>query len=239
MGAPSGVDIAAFTPQQVLSFWFGEGVWGSPDMGSTNFSACLPLWWGMKPDFSGPVTPGEKEANDNRAKQFSDLIRACGRGELTDASWQSADGLYAQMLLCDQLSRNCFRGTDEAFAFDTKAVECTRSLFAQKHYLTYQTEHEFVFLITPMQHSEDAKDHEISYAILSAMADKFGSDHPGYTRTKKFQDDHYKVIQRFGRYPHRNAALGRESTAEEAIWLADYDNLPVWAKSQLPKPKPS
>jgi uncharacterized protein (DUF924 family) len=48
--------------------------------------------------------------------------------------------------------------------------------------------------------------------------------------------DHKRIVERFGRYPHRNPAMGRESTADEAAWLADYDNLPGFAKSQLPKP---
>ena len=61
----------------------------------------------------------------------------------------------------------------------------------------------------------------------------------GYERLQSAVVEHSEVVERFGRYPHRNAQLGRESTAEEKAWLADVDNLPSWAKSQLAKSEPS
>mmetsp|Transcript_47372 Transcript_47372/g.76342 ORF Transcript_47372/g.76342 Transcript_47372/m.76342 type:complete len:233 (-) Transcript_47372:66-764(-) len=229
---------SAVTPQQILSFWFGEGVWGSPEIASVNFSIQSPLWWGMKSDLSGPISPEEKTAIDESCQVFAEFVRKCGRGELSDPIWDTPDGLYAQVLLCDQLSRNCFRGTDEAFAYDSKGSEIARKLVANEHHLAFTSPDLFVFLLTPGQHSEDLQDHAMNLEILQVLADKFGADNRTYLFTKKHCEDHYDVVRRFGRYPHRNAALGRENTADESVWLADHDNLPAWAKSQVPKPKP-
>jgi hypothetical protein len=91
------------------------------------------------------------------------------------------------------------------------------------------------FLLMPGQHSEDAHDHAVNDEILRVMCDRFGPEHQGYKTSKHYQDQHADVIRRFGRYPHRNSALGRESTPEERAWLAGYDKLPEWAKSQLNK----
>ena len=129
-----------------------------------------------------------------------------------------------------------FRGTSEAFASDSKAVLCAREIYAKGLHKSYQGSH-FAFLTTPGQHSEDKKDHEMNLEFITALgAIMGGDDHPVVKMLGKSCADHKAIIDRFGRYPYRNAALGRESTAEEQAWLDDYDALPGFAKSQMKKP---
>jgi len=139
------------------------------------------------------------------------------------------------MLLCDQLSRNCFRGTDEAFAYDDTAVACCRALMSKRGLWTAYAPAQLTFLLTPGQHSEDLRDHEANMDVIRHLEEALGEGDP-FTRTMRgFVVDHMTVVERFGRYPHRNAVLGRASTAEEEAYLADVDHLPGWAKSQLKK----
>jgi uncharacterized protein (DUF924 family) len=89
------------------------------------------------------------------------------------------------------------------------------------------------FLYTPLMHSESAADHARALKLFGSLVDAF----PALGVAKyalNFEKEHAAVVERFGRYPHRNAAKGRTTTAEEAEWLASPD-LPSWAKSQLAK----
>lgn len=223
------------TPREVLSFWFGAGnFWNTAAMSSPGkaLSSQNPLWWGMHADFSGRLSPDESAAVDERCRVYAELIRACGRGDLAGPEWESPDGVYAQMLLCDQLSRNSFRGSAEAFAYDAQGARFARKIFEERIYEDFEIGH-FNFLLTPVQHSESPDDHEMGAQLLAFMKEKFGADRPEIAMLEGHVNNHKAVIDRFGRYPHRNQALGRQSTAEEAAWLADYDNLPAWARSQM------
>jgi len=111
-------------------------------------------------------------------------------------------------------------------------------LHAHTHTLRYESYEsaEFTFLTTPGQHSEELADHEMNMTLCDYIDGKAGmASQAGMLR--KSCGDHKALIDRFGRYPHRNPALGRENTPEEAAWIADYDNLPQFAKSQLPRPE--
>lgn len=223
------------TPREVLSFWFGPGnYWDAAKMSSpgTALATQNPLWWGMRADFSGKLSQDEKAAVDESCRAYAEVIRACGRGELVGPMWESPDGIYAQMLLCDQLSRNSFRGTAEAFAYDAQGAKLARKIFDNRLYEDFEIGH-FTFLLTPGQHSESPDDHEIMVQLIAFMKDKFGVDNPVTKGLESHVNDHKVVIDLFGRYPHRNEALGRENTPEEAAWLGDYDNLPGWARSQM------
>ena len=131
------------------------------------------------------------------------------------------------MILCDQVSRNAFRGTPDAFAFDDAAIVEARKIYADETYKQYQAGH-FMFLFTPSQHSELKTDHDMGLALLEYAEDKFGKDK--FAQMRHHVIEHKAVVDRFGRYPHRNKQLGRDSTPEEEAWLADVDNLPAWAK---------
>eukprot|EP00040_Diaphanoeca_grandis_P004504 m.29121 g.29121 ORF g.29121 m.29121 type:complete len:258 (-) comp16043_c0_seq1:453-1226(-) len=236
MSAVTTRSLSTTTPTDVLRFWFGEDVWGTEKMEAPNM-AKLPMWFGFKSDMSGSISSEDGKAIDEECRQFAPLIHACESGEMDAlAEWQTPNGLYAKMLLFDQLSRNCFRGTPAAFQFDLKAIAICRQIFDAKYYHTY-SRGEFQFFITPPQHSEDIKDHEMNVAILEFMIARFGADDNAVKLADEHITSHKVIVDKYGRYPHRNHLLGRENTPEEAAWLADYDNLPGFAKSQLPQPK--
>jgi uncharacterized protein (DUF924 family) len=225
---------AARPPLDVLNFWFGDGAWGTEEMSSGKMN--MELWWGMNPATWQPLTAEEQAAQDASCKQFAELVRAAGKGKLDeDPAWSgTAEGLYAQLLLCDQLARNCFRGTGEAFAYDERAMALARrivtdpALFAQ-----CQMENHFAFLTTPTQHSEKPADHALAATVVATAEAALGAENGTVQELKKSVENHMVIVDRFGRYPHRNAALGRESTPAEKEWLADTANMPAWAKSQM------
>lgn len=223
---------ASTTPKSVLDFWFGAGNFGTDAMRDQRaLGPQNPMWWGMKPDFSGRITDGQRAEIDAACGLFRDVIESAAGGHLSSEDWVSDEGLFAKMLLCDQLPRNAFRGTSDAFKYDEKGVEFTRELFARKAYKKYDATSYFTFFLTPGQHSEVLGDHEMNMEVLAFIEDKFGADKCKMLRT--YVVEHRDIIVRFNRYPHRNAALGRTNTDEEQAYLDDYDNLPGFAKSQM------
>jgi uncharacterized protein (DUF924 family) len=185
---------------------------------------------------------GGHEEYDKLCQLFAPVIRDCGTKLLPDEPWNtSVDGKISQIILCDQLSRNCFRGTDEAYAYDDTALDIARFLMATcilgtadenllegEFYPPYAT-----FVVMAMMHSESLEDHEKSLEVLDWAASKSNSSLESWWKNQKaFELDHKKVLDQFGRYPHRNKKKGRESTKEELAWLANEQGLPGWAKSQ-------
>lgn len=121
-------------------------------------------------------------------------------------------GCLALVLLFDQLPRNVYRGTPKAFAFDARAREVTR------HALTMGfdqalTAVQRVFLLMPLEHSEDLKDQQDCVRLMAAI--------DGAGEFLSYAERHLEVVARFGRFPHRNAILGRESTEDELAFLKE------------------
>lgn len=158
------------------------------------------------------------------------------------------DHCMAKILLYDQLTRNIFRGTPEAFAYEDEALEATRSLIRAIHSSNEVsskatcTTHDptgeiypayIAFVITPLIHSEKLEDHETALELLGLAKQQTPSVSKYWELSEAAIREHYTVVQRFGRYPHRNKLKGRESTADEQDWLNDVERLPGWAKSQL------
>ena len=117
------------------------------------------------------------------------------------------------MIVFDQFPRNIFRGRPEAFATDTKAL----SLAAETIDLGHDREltvDERKFLLMPFQHAEDREVQAQSVDLFERLGDD---------NTLAFAQAHKDVIDQFGRFPHRNAILGRESTAEEKVYLEQPD----------------
>lgn len=138
------------------------------------------------------------------------LVDQATRGEL--AHWEkTADGALALCLLLDQMPRNIFRGNQKAFASDPKAVEVVNAAIAKGFDQQLELERR-KFLYLPYMHSEVLAEQERSVALSLALNDDV---------TLGYAEDHADIIRRFGRFPHRNAILGRESTAEELAFLAD------------------
>jgi uncharacterized protein (DUF924 family) len=138
-------------------------------------------------------------------------LRAARQGEL-DAWRDDPDGALALCILLDQAPRNIFRGTAEAFATDAQARDVARHILASGFDLGYASDERRAFAYLPFEHSEDLADQELS-ARLFAERTRDGELH-------RHARQHRDIIARFGRFPHRNAALGRVSTDEEAAFLS-------------------
>lgn len=140
--------------------------------------------------------------------QFLDDFEAAVRGDL-DTMADQANGALALIILLDQFPRNMFRGSARAFAADPKALSIAEATVARglDQALT-DIERTFVYL--PYEHSERLEDQDRSIALYEALGDAESLD---------YAVQHRVIIERFGRFPHRNAVLGRESTPEEEAFL--------------------
>lgn len=184
---------------------------------------------------------------DDLCRCFSETVRRVGRHGSFDSNSQDShlseiDMTMSRLILCDQLSRNCFRGEAEAFAYEHVAIGAARSvaeaaLASLKHgmicpqgeiYPPYLS-----FCATAIMHSESLSDHELAVEVIE-LGKKAAPSHlkSFFELQMGIESEHMDVVKRFGRYPHRNTALGRPTTPDEATWLSDYDNVPAWAKTQ-------
>ena len=150
--------------------------------------------------------------------------------------WDSIDGKIAKVLLADQLSRSCFRGTSEAFSYDEIARDLVHELFNKKNRNETLKKPAAILYLLPwaLAHSENIKDLESALSIIELTVQAY----PEFTlfegRNKQAVYQHQQVLEKFGRYPQRNNALGRTSTVQEKKWLDDKANLPIWAGGKLP-----
>ena len=160
-----------------------------------------PSWFAPTPDFDDAI----------RAR-FGEIFARAAAGELE--SWaHSPEGSVALCLLFDQMPRHMFRGTPRAFATDDKAravaERAVKRGFDRCLPPAYKS-----FLYMPFMHSERLADQSRALAL-------FGS--AGLDEALAYARGHLSIVQRFGRFPHRNAILGRTSTAEELQFLAEQD----------------
>lgn len=187
----------------VLSEWFGA------EVGSNEKPTGHARWFG------GGVTFDEL-----LRERFGELPDRALSGELDDWS-QTARGALALCIVLDQLSRNLYRGTPRSFAFDEKAREVARAAlelgFDRELPPVWRT-----FFYLPFEHSESMVDQEISVDKFRAAAESAKG------AAKELLEDftdyalrHLRVVERFGRFPHRNAILERESTREEIAFLKE------------------
>ena len=142
--------------------------------------------------------------------RFGDLLAAAGRCELF--AWRTtAEGRLAEIIVLDQFSRNIYRDTPRAFAQDALALVLAQELVASGQDRSLPlAQRSFAYM--PYMHSESA--------LVHAQATELFSQ-PGMENTLNFELRHKAIIDRFGRYPHRNAILGRTSSAEELAFLRE------------------
>lgn len=155
-------------------------------------------WWSSDPAFDAVVR-----------ERFGGTLERAAQAELDD--WRAKPrGRLAEVLVLDQFSRNVFRGTPRAFAQDGMALALAQEALARDaHKDLSQPETEF--LLMPFMHSESRAVHERAEALFRAFASAGSLD---------FELRHKAIIDRFGRYPHRNEVLGRMSSPEELTFLA-------------------
>lgn len=179
--------------------------------------AILDFWFGPF-DEAGAVSPERRQRWWTKSETFDTLCRESFESELVAAVAgereelkSSARGSLAFILLCDQVSRNIYRDTPGAFASDPLALATTRVLIESPGYDALRPA-EKSFALMPLMHSEDLAVHELSLKYFEALKAE-GQDN------LNFAEQHKAIIARFGRYPHRNAILGRTSTPEESEFL--------------------
>lgn len=142
--------------------------------------------------------------------KFEPVHFAAARGEY-DGWMDSADGCLALLILLDQFPRNLYRKSGHAFATDPKARAIARAATEKGWHLQLEPELR-QFMVLPFEHSEDIADQDLSIALAEELDD---------AEMLKWAVIHRDIIVRFGRFPHRNPALGRTTTAEEQAFLDD------------------
>ena len=184
-------------PREVLDFWFGAP-------GSEEFGRERKMWFRKRAVFDAQLR-----------ERFGALLDAAHAGEL-DAWCATPEGALALVIVLDQFSRNCHRGTPRAFAADEKALAIARAMVASGADLRLPTLQHRAFAYLPFEHAESAEAQRESLRLFGELAKDV--DGQGYY---DYAVQHAKVIERFGRFPHRNAQLGRASTDEETAFLRE------------------
>jgi uncharacterized protein (DUF924 family) len=184
---------AIATPADVLDFWFGPS-----DLRSAKRAE-----WFRKSD----------EFDDEIRRRFLATYESAAAGAL-DHWMQKPEDCLALIVVLDQFPRNMFRGSARAFAADAHARTATRHLLSMGwHQSLRPVERQFVYL--PLEHSENMTDQEQCHELMHVL-----SVFPETADLHVWSMKHLVIIKRFGRFSHRNAALGRASTAEEIEFLA-------------------
>lgn len=195
--------------RDVLDFWLGD-----PE---ADWQSRASRWFSK-----------DRALDEEIASRFGDDIERAARGELS--SWtegppdEAARGALAFVILLDQLSRNCFRDTRRAFAqdaaalracLDARATGLDRRLSIMERYMLYM----------PLMHAEDREIQELSVAAFAALRDEARADGAPEAVQKlsnaalDYAERHAAIVDRFGRYPHRNLILDRTSSPEEVEFL--------------------
>lgn len=155
--------------------------------------------------------------------QFGKLVTAASDGEL-DGWADSAEGRLALIILIDQFRRNIYRGKPDAFSHDRAALKlCVEGAIAGHDKSLTPLQRAFFYM--PMQHVESRKVQEKSVAVFRKLAgDVNDTERDTFETFATFAELHRDIVAQFGRFPHRNAILGRESTATEKEYLEDAPN---------------
>jgi uncharacterized protein (DUF924 family) len=187
----------------VREYWFGT----SP-LTPAALAARMQFWFG---------TAGAPQDEEIRAR-FGALVERAGAGELD--GWAGGPRRRLSLiLLLDQFPRNIFRHTPRAFATDAQALALTLSGMQSGADGALEPAERFFFYM-PLQHAErlDAQDEAIA-ACRRLLAEVTPELRALFAGVLGHAEEHRAIIERFGRFPHRNAVLGRNSTPEEVAWL--------------------
>jgi uncharacterized protein (DUF924 family) len=182
--------------REVLEFWFGAH--GHPERGILR-----DIWFARNAEFDAEIK-----------RRFEQDVVDAGRG-LLDGLSSTAEGVLTLLILLDQFPRNIFRGEARAYAFDAKArAVATLAVRMGLDKLLSAVERMFVYM--PFQHSEKTEDQVRSVALFMTLPMV-----PWRDEAIGIAVRHHDIVSRFGRFPHRNAVLGRVSTPEELDFLLE------------------
>lgn len=179
---------------EILDFWFGRP--GTPDYGNER-----DVWFRKNPAFDAEIRSG-----------FGGAVETALAGGFTD--WMSPRAALGRIVLLDQFTRNIFRDTPRAFAGDGLALRLAREAIERgDDRALIAVERWFAYM--PFVHAESTLAQQRAVALFRRLRDETGLAEP-----LQWAEKHAEVIRRFGRFPHRNAILGRASTADELAFLA-------------------
>ncbi|MBD1809673.1 DUF924 domain-containing protein [Microcoleus sp. FACHB-SPT15] len=180
--------------EAILEFWFGK-----PD--EADYGKSRKVWFTKNPEF-----------DDEVRSRFLNVHNQAAAGKLND--WNATpQGCLALIILLDQFPRNMFRGQPQAFATDPQALAYARHAVTQGFDKELpKLQRWFVYL--PFEHSENLADQHRCVELCEQLGDE-----PEMREAVDYAYRHLRVIERFGRFPHRNRILGRETTPEEAEFL--------------------
>ena len=177
---------------EVLRFWFGA---------DADYGKSRKAWFEKNPEFDHEIR-----------ERFSALCDQAASGALD--AWQALPGeCLALVITLDQFPRNLFRGDAKAFASDARALGAARHA-VESGYDEGMLPVERLFLYLPFEHSETLDDQWRGIALIGRLA-----PWPETADVFPYAVRHWEIVRRFGRFPHRNAALGRSSTPEELKFL--------------------
>lgn len=188
-------------PDAVIDFWFG------PQPGGFSEAATRKRWFASDPAFDREIS-----------QRFGSLLQSVARGAL--ASWlEHANGSLAFIIVTDQFSRQIHRGSAEAFATDPLALSAAREGVTRGFDRALGSDQRGFFYL-PFEHSESLEDQHTSVELFTRLAADTPAAHRGNAEeTLRFALAHRDIVVRFGRFPHRNATLGRVSTPAELEFL--------------------
>ena len=181
---------------QVLAFWFGEP--GSPERGRSRRE-----WFAKDADLDAQIR-----------RRFLALHASAALGEC-DRWAAGPQGLLALIVVLDQFSRNLYRDDPRAFSQDERAL-CAARLMVDQRWDEALMPVERLFAYLPFEHAEDIAEQDRCVELMGALE--------AFEETRgmvAWAEKHRVIVRRFGRFPHRNAALGRTSTAQEEAFLTE------------------
>lgn len=194
---------------RTIGFWFG-GIKGNEP---------------IKQDFMKLWFSGSKEVDAAISQQFASSLNelAGASSDLLTELKATPDGVLTAIIHFDQFPRNIYRSSPKAFDFDSHALQLARYAISSKLDLKlHPVKRMFVYL--PLEHSESLQDQQECVRQYQQLCTEYGSTSQYGAILEaflKYGNDHLVIIERFGRFPHRNRILGRQSTAEEEAYLVD------------------
>ncbi|HEY3786583.1 MAG TPA: DUF924 family protein [Steroidobacteraceae bacterium] len=204
---------------KIREFWFSKAWTGPlPSLGdaATRGNALArraTLWFGSH-------SPSQPQRDELIRVEFSDLLDRAARGEL--AGWaDSPRRRLSLIILLDQFSRQIHRGTARAFACDTQALGLALSGMQSAADAALNVV-ERIFFYMPLQHAEQSEVQDESVAAFTRLLGEAPMElRATFEDSLESAHKHRELVRHFGRFPHRNAILGRSSTPEEAAWLQE------------------
>ncbi|MGZ5175719.1 MAG: DUF924 family protein [Burkholderiales bacterium] len=194
-------------PEDVHRFWFADSV-DDPQAADARHS----VWFSPAAEFDAEIR-----------QRFEATIAAAARGELS--AWETAPRSCVSLVIAlDQFPRNVHRGTPAAFAHDALALEVTRRAVHAGHLDTLSVP-ECAFLLMPYEHVEDVTAQREGMRLFERMHAEAPPQWRDFADgVRQYARGHLGIVERFGRFPHRNAALGRSATAAEREYLESNPN---------------